>query len=442
MPENQEEEIENGNPAGGEESGQRKPRSAKRALTRPATLRRKKASGPAETPAPSAKAPVVETKPEPPKQVEREKQPPRRQQASRTRGRAASPRGRVAEEKETRTSRWDEEKFEIKSLPDGTQLKIKLSDSKPAKRKPTIRRRGDEDGGPGPAVVDLGEYRSPFQPGDRKINLGVLATQNRRAVTYLKRHLEVRPKVAVILGSGLFPVAELAEGEPIDFAKVPGFGKTSAQGHPGRLRAGIVQDTPTLFCEGRLHYYETMSMKDVVLPLKVFMALGVEYIILTTSAGGLNPSYRAGDMMFVKDQINLMGDNPLFGESPNSEPSPFVDVSAIYDEKMITQSERICRRIRVRRQAGVLAGMRGPVYETPAERNWLRSIGADAVCMSVIPESLTAASVGIPLSAIALIANDTTSMSSRVLTHEAVAQAGEKYASDVKNLIRAMLGAG
>jgi len=338
-----------------------------------------------------------------------------------------------------KTERWDEDKYEIKSLPDGTQLKVRLTDEKsPKKRLPTRSIRGGE--GPGPAVVDLDEYNSPFKAGERTINLGSLVTKNRRAVTYLKRHLEVRPKVAVILGSGLYPVAELAEGEPIEFSKIPGFKQPSAEGHPGRVRVGMVGGTPTLFCEGRLHFYETMSMADVVLPLRVFMSLGVEYLILTTSAGGLNPKYRAGDVMLVRDHINLMGDNPFFGENPNSDPSPFVDLSAVYDEKMITQSERICRRIRVIRQEGVLAGVRGPVYETPAERSWLRTMGADAVCMSVIPEALAAAGVGIPVTALALIANDTASMKSRVLTHEAVAQAGEKYAADVKKLVQGMLG--
>ncbi|MDH5637830.1 MAG: purine-nucleoside phosphorylase [Nitrospinota bacterium] len=437
----------------------RKSRTAKRAPARPATLRRRKV----ETPAPAQSASAESTPtPEPaptrsPRRAKKavparapmsrkstsktpvSKTPVSRKPVSRSREKAGDSDKRPARGPIGKTERWDEDKYEIKSLPDGTQLKVKLTDDRSPKKRLAPRAiRGGE--GPGPAMVDLDEYNSPFTAGERTINLGSLVTKNRRAVTYLKRHLEVRPKVAVILGSGLYPVAELAEGKPIEFSKIPGFKQTSAQGHPGRVRVGMVGGTPTLFCEGRLHYYETMSMADVVLPLRVFMSLGVEYLILTTSAGGLNPKYRAGDVMFVRDHINLMGDNPFFGENPNSDPSPFVDLSAVYDEKMITQSERICRRIRVIRHEGVLAGMRGPVYETSAERNWLRSIGADAVCMSVIPEALAAAGVGVPVTALALIANDAASMKNRVLTHEAVAQAGEKYAANVGKLVHGILG--
>ena len=359
----------------------------------------------------------------------REEQRSPRERESRYRGRG-------------RDSRYDDDQYEIKSLPDGTQLKVKMGSWGEAPAAANVPRRGRKgDMGPGPAVVDLDEYISPFRPGERKISLGAIPAQNRRAVTFLKRNLEVKPKVAVILGSGLYPVAELAGGEPIPFSKIPGFSETSAKGHPGQLRAGLVEGTPTLFCEGRIHYYETLSMKDVIRPIRTFLALGVEYFIITTSAGGLNPSFRAGDVMFVTDHINMMGDNPFFGENPNADPSPFVDVSAVYDEKMIAQSERICRRVRINRRKGVLAGMRGPVYETPAERAWLHSMGADAVCMSVIPEALAVAQAGAGVTALALIANDVASMKSRVLTHEAVAQAGVNYAEEIKKLVKAILGA-
>ncbi|MDH4183860.1 MAG: purine-nucleoside phosphorylase [Nitrospinota bacterium] len=426
----------------------RKTRAAKRAIARPATLRRKRSAiapaAPQEA-APGAEASTGEEETSTPEPKPRSQWDDKEDRSQRGRGRG---RGKKPQERATRpqakgsfrkTDAWDEEKFEIKSLPDGTQLKVKRNtEPAPARRPP--RRRGD-DSGPGPAVVDLDEYFSPFKAGERKINLGTLTAQNRRAVTYLKRHLDVRPKVAVILGSGLHPVAELATGEPVPYSKIPGFMETQAKGHPGQARSGEVEGVPTIFMEGRLHYYETMSMKEVVRPVRTLLALGVEYIILTTAAGGLNPSFRAGDVMFITDHINLMGDNPFFGENPNSDPSPFVDVSEVYDQKMISQSERICRRIRIRRREGVLAAMRGPVYETPAERAWLHSLGADAVCMSLAPEALAAAAAGVPVTGLALIANDAASMKSRVLTHEAVAQAGLTYAEEMKRLVKAILGA-
>jgi purine-nucleoside phosphorylase len=438
----------------------RKTRAAKRSFSRPVTLRRKRLS------TGSGEAGESEAATRPQVSVPREKEPagdrrPRPSWKERGKrggkkpgeGKESVYKERVYEERRPRegnrgggrggrpkSGQWDDDQYEIRSLPDGTQIKVKMGGGEaPAAANAPRRPRGG-DSGPGPAVIDLDEYTSPFRAGERKINLGVIPAQNRRAVTFLKRNLEIKPKVAVILGSGLYPVAELAGGEPIPFSKIPGFTETAAKGHPGRLRSGMVEGTPVLFCEGRVHYYETMSMKDVIRPIRTFLALGVEYLILTTSAGGLNPAYRAGDVMFVSDHINLMGDNPFFGDNPNSDPSPFVDVSAVYDEKMIAQSERICRRIRINRREGVLAGMRGPVYETPAERSWLRALGADAVCMSVIPEALAAAGAGVPVTALALIANDVTSMKSRVLTHEAVAQAGVNFADEMKNLIKAILG--
>jgi len=332
-----------------------------------------------------------------------------------------------------------EDEYEIKSLPDGTQLKVKISANSRKPKRPVPRRKIVDDYGPGPAVFDIGSVPDEAGNAPRGINLGSIVSQTRRSVTYLKKHFTVQPKVGVILGSGLSSVARLVSQEPIAFSDIPGFASPGVKGHPGYVRAGMVGSTPTLICEGRLHYYETGSMKDTVRPIQTFMALGVEHLILTTSAGALNPDYRPGDIMFVSDQINLMGDNPLFGLAPDFNPSPFVDVSRIYDSEAILKSDRICRRSRVKSHKGTLAGMRGPVYETSAERAWLKSMGADAVCMSVIPEALAAAHVGASVMGLALIVNDASSAKSGALSHELVAKTGEKYAANMKRLIKNLI---
>ncbi|VAX18556.1 hypothetical protein MNBD_NITROSPINAE03-1923 [hydrothermal vent metagenome] len=348
---------------------------------------------------------------------------------------------RAGKPSKTKNTAKVEEEYEIKSLPDGTQLKVKISANSKKPKRPVPRRKIVDDYGPGPAMFDVGSVQDETEDESRQINLGSIVSQTRRSVTYLKKHLSVQPKVGVILGSGLSSVARLVSEEPISFSNIPGFISPGVEGHPGLVRAGMVGSIPTLICEGRLHYYETGSMKDTVHPIQAFMALGVERLILTTSAGALNPDYRPGDIMFVSDQINLMGDNPLFGLAPDFNPSPFVDVSKIYDSDAILKSDRICRRSRVKSHKGTLAGMRGPVYETMAERAWLKSMGADAVCMSVIPEALAAAHVGVSVMGLALIVNDASSTKSGLLTHERVAKTGQKYAANMKRLIKNLLTA-
>lgn len=331
------------------------------------------------------------------------------------------------------------EEYEIRSLPDGTQVKIKVTGKPKKPKRPVPRRKVDDTYGPGPVVPDLDS--GPFEVGESQkgIYLGSIISQTRRSVTYLKKQFSVQPKVAVILGSGLSSVAALVPDEPIPFSSIPGFTAPGVEGHPGLVRAGMVGSTPTLICEGRPHYYETGSMKDTVYPVQAFMALGVERLILTTSAGGLNPDYRPGDIMFVTDQLNLMGDNPLFGLAPDFDPSPFVVTTNIYESETLSKAESICRRSRVKYNKGTLAGVRGPVYETVAERTWLRSMGADAVCMSVIPEALAAAHLKVPVTAIALIVNSAPSAKSDPLRHELVTKAGEKYVPDVKRVIKNLL---
>jgi len=274
----------------------------------------------------------------------------------------------------------------------------------------------------------------------KNIYLGEVAEEMKRSATYLRRRFSVKPKVAVVLGSGLSSVADSVSGEPVLFSKIPGFIEPGVEGHPGQVRAGVVDGVPVLFCEGRSHYYETGSMAETVRAVRTFMTLGVEHLILTTSAGGLNPVFRPGDVMFVNDHINLMGDNPLFGTSSHYDPSPFVDVSSTYDRSIISASERICRRVRVKRQTGVLAGVRGPVYETPAERSWIQSTGADAVCMSVVPEAIAAAHLGVPVTALALIVNNASSSGDDgPLSHHLVSETGRRYAGLMEKLIRGLI---
>ncbi len=335
------------------------------------------------------------------------------------------------------------EEYELRSHPDGTLIRVKITDQGKPKRATIPRRRTTSEEGPGPATaVHYTLDQAPDKRNARDLNIESLQRKTARSVAYLERQLGKVPKTAVILGSGHAGAAELArDNNPVEFADVPGFSVLSVPGHPGLIRAGEVDGAMTLFCEGRLHYYETGSMEDVVYPIQTFMALGVERVILTTSAGGLNPDYRTGDVMFVTDHINLAGDNPFFGHDPRAVPSVFVDGANIYDKTAVETSERVCRRARVNYQKGVLASVRGPVYETPAERRMLRQFGADAVCMSVAPEALAARHAGVRVAAMAMIVNDASHDNGNRLTHEDVVSSAERNVADLTKALAGLLNA-
>ncbi len=335
------------------------------------------------------------------------------------------------------------EEYELRSQPDGTLRRVKIEDKA---SKPIIMRRrsSGKDTGPGPAIVDLASVGAGLWNRERVETTepeiaGSMPGEVEDSVKFLKRKIAKKPKVAVILGSGLSEVAELVDEKRIEFSDIPGFAVPKASGHPGYISFGSFEGTPVLFSAGRSHYYETGSMKETVHAVRTFLAMGVERLILTTSAGAINPSFKEGNIMFVEDHINLMGDNPLFGLDPQAEPSIFVDVSNVYDKKTLEISDRICRRARLRPQSGVLAAVRGPVYETPTELNWLKSTGADAVCMSLVPEALEAARYGVPVTGIAVITNAVSPKRKKPLSHQDVATAGERYAARLKRLISYLL---
>ncbi|MBI4667107.1 MAG: purine-nucleoside phosphorylase [Nitrospinae bacterium] len=329
----------------------------------------------------------------------------------------------------------EEEGYEVRTLPDGTSQRVKISAKKPA-----VPRRRERESlfGPGPAIAPI-LGGSLWERGKRNAGKSQPAGGVSDAAEYLKKALGMTPRVAVILGSGQAAVSTLVHGRSVSFTEIPGFSATLVPGHPGLIKAGMVEGTQTLFCEGRRHFYETGSMAETTFAVKAFLEMGVERLIVCTSAGALNPDFAPGDIIIVEDHINLMGDNPLVGSSPAEDPSVFVDPSTAYDREVIEMSDRILRDARVRGGVGTLAATSGPVYETPAERRMLRSAGADAVCMSVIPEVIVAARAGAPVTALALIVNDAMEGRNAPLTHEAVAAAGKRHCVGLKRLVSAIL---
>ncbi len=332
----------------------------------------------------------------------------------------------------------EEDEYELRNQPDGTLLRVKVSKIK--KRAIPIRRRSrdDADSGPGPAIV-VPDVMEAAVRRKREAIFGPREGKIKRSIGYLNRKIVTKPKVAVILGSGLFPAAEFFGDKKIKFTDIPEFPLPMAEGHPGHFVTGSHDGVPLLFSAGRSHYYETGSMSETTHAIQAILALGVEHLIITTSAGAINPDFRKGDIMLVEDQINLMGDNPLFGVDPNSDPSVFVNCNSIYDDSLADKYDRLCRSARVRPKRGILAAVRGPVYETPAERKFLSSIGADAVCMSMVPEALVAARMGVTVTGLAIISNEASAELEKTISHNDVVSAGKRNSERLKRVLAKLI---
>jgi purine-nucleoside phosphorylase len=329
------------------------------------------------------------------------------------------------------------DEYELHTQPDGTSHRVKVTGRGRGKPAPARRKEREDFHGAGPAIVDISKMMSWMRA--RRGGPNAQTGDPKAAAAALRRVFGVDPKVAVILGSGLFPASSVARGKTVTFAEIPGFSEPGVPGHPGALSFGDVNGIPTLFCEGRIHFYECGSMDATVHPVRTFIEMGVERLVITTSAGALNPEYKLGDIMFVRDHINMMGDNPLFGKDPLMDPSVFVDLSEVYSKSALEKAGSLLRRSRARGSVGVLAATRGPVYETVAERRLLREAGADAVCMSTIPEVIAAAHAGVAVTALAVIVNTAQDEQKR-LTHDSVAKAGKRHSVSLKRLITNIIG--
>lgn len=229
-----------------------------------------------------------------------------------------------------------------------------------------------------------------------------------RAVGQIRERSTLEPKVGLILGSGLDAlVAELRDSQTLAYTTLPHFPSPTAAGHTGRLVLGSYGETPLAVLAGRVHCYEGYSPVEVAFPTRVLAALGCRVLIVTNSAGGLRDGYRPGDLMAIRDHLSLpaiAGWSPLVGPEEGTT-TRFVDLSDAYDRALIDCADAVGRRLRLRLQRGVYAWVIGPQYETPAEVHFLRSIGADAVGMSTVPEVLVARQAGMRVLGLSCITN-------------------------------------
>ena len=228
----------------------------------------------------------------------------------------------------------------------------------------------------------------------------------REAAEFIKENIGGKtPEVGIVLGSGLGKLGDAIDAEAvIPYSKIPNFAKSTAIGHKGNFIFGKLAGRYVCAMQGRFHYYEGYPMEQVTLPIRVMAALGIKALFVSNAAGGTNLSFHVGDLMIIRDHINLLP-NPLIGPNFAEFGERFPDMTAAYDLGLIEKAEKIAKRARIAVRKGVYLGNTGPSYETPAEVRFYRMIGADAVGMSTVPEVLVARHCGIPVFGMSVITN-------------------------------------
>ncbi len=247
------------------------------------------------------------------------------------------------------------------------------------------------------------------------------------SVQYINNNLDFIPEVAVILGSGLGDLVDAMEDKRyISYENIPNFPRVTVAGHEGRLVFGSLNGIRVMAMQGRFHYYEGYSMKEVTYPIFVMKKLGIEKLIITNACGGINTSFKPGTLMLIKDFINLMGDNPLIGVNDERFGPRFPDMSEPYKIEFIDKAKIIARELNIEFAEGIYAGFMGPYYETAAEIVSIGRMGADAVGMSTVPETIAANYLGMKVLGIACITNMATGIQKVKHSHERVVENAKK----------------
>jgi purine-nucleoside phosphorylase len=260
------------------------------------------------------------------------------------------------------------------------------------------------------------------------------------AVQEISARAVLRPRMAIVLGSGLGPLADKVDSATvIPYSEIPGFPSPSVPGHEGRLVLGTLAGIVVAVLQGRCHYYEGHPMADVVRPVRVLRSLGARDLLVTNAAGGINESFRPGDLMLISDHLNLMGVNPLRGPNIPDLGPRFPDMTRAYDNELrqLVRNAAASRRVPLRE--GVYAALSGPSYETPAEIRMLRALGADAVGMSTVPEVIVARHMGMRVVGISCVTNLAAGISDQPLSHREVQETANRVAQRFQSLVLAFL---
>lgn len=257
---------------------------------------------------------------------------------------------------------------------------------------------------------------------------------------YVEQATSLRPRVALVLGSGLGGFAEQVTGRvEIPYEQIPHWPRSTAIGHAGKLVIGKVESVPTAVMAGRVHYYEGYGMKEITFPIRVLGSLGVRALVVTNAAGGIHPNLRQGGLVLISDHLNLQGSNPLIGPNDERLGPRFPDMTEAYDRRFRELARAAAQELKLELQEGVYAALAGPSYETPAEIRYLRTIGADMVGMSTVPEVIAANHMGMRVLGISCVTNLAAGLSGQKLSHEEVMETGERVKGTLMALLRAVI---
>jgi len=260
------------------------------------------------------------------------------------------------------------------------------------------------------------------------------------AATFIFSKTDLRPKIALVLGSGLGAFAdEFSSATRIPYAEIPHFPKSTAIGHAGQLVVGKVGEIPVAGMQGRVHLYEGYSAKDVAFPIRVFARMGLKAVILTNAAGGIKSEFVQGELVVIKDHINLQGANPLIGPNDGRFGPRFPDMSVAYDRRFREMTIGEGNRNGIGLYEGVYAALPGPSYETPAEIRYLRAIGADLVGMSTVPEVIAARHCGLRVLGISCVTNAAAGILDQPLDHKEVLETGERVRGQFIALLKRII---
>jgi purine-nucleoside phosphorylase len=260
------------------------------------------------------------------------------------------------------------------------------------------------------------------------------------AAQFLLSQTKVRPKIGLVLGSGLGAFADqLTDAARIPYSQIPSFPRSTAIGHAGQMVIGHAGDVPVAVMQGRVHLYEGYTAQEVAFPMRVFGRMGVGAVIITNAAGGINLKYKQGALVVITDHINLQGTSPLVGANDDRLGLRFPDMTRAYAREYIQVAREEAAKLGIDLQDGVYAALLGPSYETPAEIRHLRIIGADLVGMSTAAEVIAARHMGMKVLAISCVTNMAAGILDQILTHQEVMETGEKVRGQFEALIRAVL---
>ncbi len=256
-------------------------------------------------------------------------------------------------------------------------------------------------------------------------------------VEFIKGQIKDIPKIAIILGSGLGSLSDdVCDKTVIAYKDIPNFPVSTVKGHKGELIFGKLAGVPVVLMNGRFHYYEGYSLQETTYPIRIFKLLGIETLLLTNAAGGINTNFKKGELMIITDQLSFFAESVLRGPNLDEFGERFIDMSNTYNKEYINILRNIMTRITGKCNEGVYAYMKGPTYETPAEIRALRTLGADAVGMSTVPEAVVATHCGIKCAGITCITNMAAGIEKEILSHDDVKETALKAEANFKEVVK------